>query len=333
MDRVRSALRVRGYSPRTERAYVHWILRFVGHHGMRHPSEMGAAEIQTFLEHLADPGQVAAATQNQALAAILFLYREVLRLDIGEVGDLVRAKRPHRLPVVLTPSEVAAVLEALQGTMRLIAALLYGSGLRLLEAASLRVKDVDLERLEIVVRDGKGRQDRVTTLPGALVDTLRHHLIATRKLHERDREEGAGWVETPDALLRKYPNAGREWPWQWVFPATRRYEHAATGQVRRHHLHETAIQKAVRHAGLTAGLAKPVHCHALRHSFATHLLEAGSDIRTIQELLGHKDVSTTMIYTHVLNRGGLGVRSPLDLLPRLAQTEVAEEAGRGRRRR
>lgn len=341
LDQVRRALRVRGYSPRTERAYVHWIVRYLAHHGMRHPREMGAVEIRGFLEHLAAVERVAASTQNQCLAALLFLHAEVLGVPVDALGDFVRAKRPHRLPVVLTPEEVVAVLDRLEGTMALIGALLYGSGLRLLELATLRVKDLDLERAEIVVRDGKGRRDRVTTLPRSLIERLRAHLERVRHLHERDVAEGAGWVQLPDALRRKYPNAGREWPWQWVFPATRRYVDPATGEVRRHHLHETAIQRAVRQAGLAAGVSQRVHCHALRHSFATHLLEAGSDIRTIQELLGHRDVSTTMIYTHVLNRGGLGVRSPLDRLVAGTRLERGgelparsgeDEAGRSRRR-
>lgn len=256
LDRVRAALRVRGYSPRTERAYVRWVVRFVAHHGMRHPGGMGAPEIHAFLEHLAGETHVAASTQNQALAAVLFLYGEVLRVPIGKLGDFARAKRPHRLPVVLTRGEVQAVLARLGGTMKIIASLLYGSGLRLLEVATLRVKDIDLERLEIVVRDGKGRKDRVTTLPRSLVGALRDHLGDVWRLHERDLVEGAGWVELPDALRRKYPSAAREWPWQWVFPATRTYVHAETGEIRRHHLHETAIQRAVREAGLAAGIGK-----------------------------------------------------------------------------
>ncbi|MBK6512626.1 MAG: integron integrase [Polyangiaceae bacterium] len=311
-DRVRGALRVRRYSPRTERAYLGWIRRFILHHGKRHPRDLGPDHITQFLTELATHQKVSASTQNQALAALLFLYVDVLGVQIATLGELVRAKRPHRIPVVLSAGEVAALLAQLREPFHLIASLLYGGGLRLLEAARLRVKDVDLERGEISVRDGKGRRDRVAPLPERLRGPLRHHLTRVRDLHQEDLRAGAGWVETPDALHLKYPNAGRDWPWQWIFPATRRYHHPETGQGRRHHLHETAIQRAVRTATLQAGIPKPVHCHTLRHSFATHLLERGYDIRTIQELLGHRDVSTTMIYTHVLNRGGLGVRSPLD---------------------
>jgi integron integrase len=261
-------------------------------------------------EHLGR--HVAPSTQNQALAALLFLYVHVLSVPLARLGDFTRAKRPHRVPIVLTPGEVAAVLNQMRGVPALMASLLYGAGLRLLECAHLRVKDLDLERLEIVVRDGKGRRDRLTMLPEGMVDPLRRHLAWARDQHAADVVAGAGWVELPDALDRKYPNAAREWPWQWVFPATRTYREPVTGRTRRHHLHETVLQGAVREAVLATGMAKRASCHTLRHSFATHLLEGGYDIRTIQELLGHRDVSTTMIYTHVLNRGGLGVRSPLD---------------------
>jgi integron integrase len=240
------------------------------------------------------------------------LYVQVLAIPLAGLGEFTRAKRPQRVPSVLAQTEVATVLEQMIGVPALMASLLYGAGLRLLECARLRTKDLSFERLEIVVRDGKGRRDRITMLPQRMVDPLRRHLEGVRELHARDVAAGAGWVELPDALDRKYPNAAREWPWQWVFPATRTYVDAATGRVRRHHLHETALQRAVREAVLAAGLSQRASCHTLRHSFATHLLEGGYDIRTIQELLGHQDVSTTMIYTHVLNRGGLGVRSPLD---------------------
>lgn len=273
---------------------------------------LGAPEIEAFLDHLATSRAVSASTQNQALAALLFLYIRVLDRPPTLAWGFARGKRPEHLPVVLTPTEVVAVLERLDGAPRLMASLLYGAGLRLMECASLRVKDLELERREIRVRDGKGQKDRVAPLPRRLLEPLQAHLVEVRRLHEVDLAKGGGWVALPNALDRKYPNAGREWPWHWVFPATRTYVDGATGQVRRHHLHETVLQRAVRDAALAAGLAKRVSCHVLRHSFATHLLEAGYDIRTIQELLGHKDVATTMIYTHVLNRGGLGVRSPLD---------------------
>lgn len=312
LDRVREELRVRHYSPRTEEAYVFWVRRFVRYHGLRHPSELGVDAVSGFLTHLANDAHVAASTQNQALAALLFLYSRVLGRPIEQDADFVRAKRPRRLPVVLCPSEVERVLAQLDGMKRLMAELLYGSGLRLSECVALRVKDVCFERWEVVVREGKGDKDRVTMLPHVVEPRLREHLNAVKLLHERDLAAGAGWVALPSALGGKYPNAGREWPWQWVFPATRRYRHRPTGQVRRHHFHDTALQKAVRTAVLAARLSQRASSHSLRHSFATRLLEMGYDIRTIQELLGHRSVTTTMIYTHALNRGGLGVQSPLD---------------------
>lgn len=331
LDQVRAELRLRHYSPRTEKAYLAWVLRYVRHHGTRHPRELGAEHVTAFLTHLATEQKVSASTQNQALAALLFLYVDVLRKPLAELEGLVRAKRPHRIPVVLTQAEVQRLLEQLDGPVHLVAGLLYGAGLRLLEAARLRVKDLDLERREIRVRDGKGRRDRVTPLPRSLLAELEAHLQRVARQHQADLAAGAGWVELPDALRAKYPRAGREWPWQWVFPATRRYTHPETGEQRRHHLHETVIQRAVREAALAAGISKRAHCHTLRHSFATHLLESGYDIRTIQELLGHRDVSTTMIYTHVLNRGGLGVRSPLDELPtRGPRPDRSSEPGSGR---
>ncbi|MBI1727808.1 MAG: integron integrase [Candidatus Rokubacteria bacterium] len=312
LDRVREAIRVRHYSRRTEKTYVGWIRRYIFFHGKRHPAEMGAPEITRFLTSLAGESKVAASTQNQALSALLFLYREVLLQEVPWLDDLVYAKRPKHLPVVLTREEVRAVLGQIHGVPRLMAFLLYGAGLRLLECARLRIKDVDPGRNQIVVREGKGDKDRLTMLPAAIKADLLQHLEAVRVQHQLDLQAGAGWVELPGALARKYPNAGREWPWQWVFPATRIYVDRQSGQRRRHHLHESVLQRAVRAAALRAGIAKRVSCHTFRHSFATHLLEDGHDIRTVQELLGHHDVSTTMIYTHVLNRGPGAVRSPAD---------------------
>jgi len=273
---------------------------------------MGAAEITQFLSALAVQRNVAASTQNQALSALLFLYRSVLEQELPWLEDVVRARKPERLPVVLTRDEVRAVIRELDGPARLLALLLYGAGLRVLEAARLRVKDVDFARNELVVRGGKGDRDRVTMLPGAVKSDLAKHVEVVRAQHEADLRQGAGWVELPWALARKYPNAGRAWGWQWVFPATRMYLHQDTGQRRRHHLHESVLQRAVKVAMRQAGLAKHASCHTFRHSFATHLLEDGHDIRTVQELLGHRDVSTTMIYTHVLNRGPAAVQSPAD---------------------
>jgi integron integrase len=312
LDRVRGALRVRHYSLRTEQAYVQWIRRFVLYHGTRHPDAMGGPEVSAFLSHLAVDGGVSASTQNQALNALVFLYRDVLGRPLGDLGSLVRARTQRRLPVVLTRGEVRRLLAGLPGVHHLMASLLYGSGLRLMECVRLRVKDLELERLEVLVRDGKGRRDRVTTLSRSLLGALRGQLERARLAHEADLAEGYGDVWLPDALAKKYPSAGREWIWQWVFPAERRSFDPRGGVVRRHHVHEASLQRAVRRAVRGAGIAKPASCHTLRHSFATHLLEAGYDIRTVQELLGHRSVATTMIYTHVLNRGGRGVRSPLD---------------------
>lgn len=308
-------MRLRRLSSRTEKAYLYWMLRYWEFCGRRRPEELGASEASAFLNHLATDQQVSASTQNQALAAILFLYRNVWSMDLPWLDDLIRAKRSQRLPVVMTARETHAVLEAMDGVPKLIASLLYGSGLRLLEACSLRVKDVDFGKRMITVRQGKGDKDRVTMLPGSLIDALQDHLHGVREQHERDLAAGAGWVALPHSLAIKLPNAGHEWVWQWVFPATRRYIDRETGQLRRHHLHETVVQRAVRQAVIACDLGKRVTCHTFRHSFATHLLEAGYDIRTIQELLGHRDVSTTMIYTHVLNRGASGVVSPADRLP------------------
>ncbi len=312
LDRVRDAIRARHYSRRTEKAYVGWIRRFILFHARRHPAEMGAAEITAYLTHLATHRRVSASTQNQALSSLLFLYREVLEKEVEGLDRMVRAKRPVRLPTVLDRREVEALLAQLHGTPWLVAALLYGSGLRLLEALGLRVKDLNLATGEIAVRDGKGRKDRVTVLPDRLGAPLAAHLEQVKRRHEQDLAAGEGCAPLPDALTRKYPRAGWEWGWQWVFPAARFYVDRGSGRRHRHHLHESVIQRAVHEAALRAGLTRPASPHTLRHSFATHLLESGYDIRTIQELLGHQDVSTTMIYTHVLNRGGRGVRSPLD---------------------
>jgi integron integrase len=312
LDRVRASLHARHYSPRTVQAYVGWIRRYMVFHGKRHPDQMGGVEVGAFLSNLAIAGKVSASTQNQALAALLFLYQQVLGRELEWLGDLVHAKRPQQVPVVLRRQEVRDLLARLEGPVWLVCSLLYGAGLRLLEALRLCVKDIDLDRCEIIVRRGKGGKDRRTVLPNASVEPLRTHLAAVKKMHEADLGTGAGAVALPDALERKYPNASREWNWQWVFPSTRPYTDRDTGEKRRHHLHETVIQRAVHQAAIASDITKPVTPHTLRHSFATHQLEDGYDIRTIQELLGHRDVSTTMIYTHVLNRGGLGVRSPLD---------------------
>lgn len=312
LESVSDALILRHYSPKTREAYVGWVRRFVLFHGLRHPASMGAREVAAFLSHLATRGNVSASTQNQALAALLFLYGEVLHQPLEFVGGVVHAKRPMRLPVVMSRDEVKAVLGKLSGTWHLMASLLYGSGLRLLECAALRVKDIDFTAGQILVRRGKGQKDRVTVLPRSTMDPLSEHLVRVHELHQRDLQDGAGMVGLPGALRAKYPNASRDWPWQWVFPATRRHIDEQTGEQRRHHIHETALQRAVHAAVSAAGLSKPVSCHTFRHSFATHLLEAGYDIRTIQKLLGHHDLRTTMLYTHVVNRGPLGVKSPLD---------------------
>jgi integron integrase len=314
LDQVREAIRTRHYSRRTEEAYVGWIRRFILFNGKRHPDTMGEPEVTRFLSSLAVERKLSAVTQTQALSAILFLYREVLRHELGWLKDVVRAKAPRRLPVVLTRAEVHSVLRELTGTTWLVALLLYGSGLRLLEALRLRVMDLDFGVNQVTVRGGKGQKDRVTMLPVASRDPLTRHLETVRLQHERDLERDSGWVELPAALTRKYPNAGRELGWQWVFPASRHYVDLATRQRRRHHLHETVMQRAVHDAVRKADIRKHASCHTFRHSFATHLLEDGYDIRTVQELLGHRDVGTTMIYTHVLNRGGKGVLSPADKL-------------------
>jgi integron integrase len=300
------------YSIRTEEAYINWIRRYILFHDKRHPMEMGSREIEAFLTHLAVDEQVAASTQNQAFHALLFLYREVLKQELEDSIHAIRAKKPKRLPTVLTRAEVRAVLEAMDGAHQLMAKLLYGCGLRLMECVRLRVKDVDFGGNQIVVRDAKGMKDRVTMLPERLKVPLQEHLLRVKLTHDDDLAKGYGRVYLPYALERKYPNANRQWGWQYVFPSPSLSKDPRSGDVRRHHLNENSLQKAVKKAVQMTSINKPVNCHTFRHSFATHLLEDGYDIRTVQELLGHKDVSTTMIYTHVLNRGGLAVRSPLD---------------------
>jgi integron integrase len=312
LDQVHEAIRRRYFSRRTEEAYVHWIKRFIYFSGKRHPATLGEAEVTAFLNHLAAERKVAASTQNQALSALLFLYKEVLGRELPWLDGVQRVTRPPRLPTVLTRSEAERLLAQLDGIPWLLASLLYGAGLRVMECLRLRVKDVDFAYRQILVRDGKGEKDRVTMLPAAAIDPLRAHLERVRLLHARDLREGFGEVHLPYALARKYPRAGYEWCWQYVFPSKCRSADPESGVIRRHHLDESVPQRAVKEAARAAVIAKPVSCHTLRHSFATHLLEAGYDIRTVQELLGHSDLSTTMIYTHVLNKGGRGVQSPLD---------------------
>jgi integron integrase len=312
LDRLRQEIRVRHYSLRTESAYVDWARRYIHFNAKRHPQDLGAAEVGEFLSHLANERNVSASTQNQAKSALLFLYGQVLGIDLPWLDEVVSARVARRLPVVLTPSEVRSLLHELKGTIGLIASLLYGTGMRLLEGLRLRVKDVEFERRELLVRDGKGRKDRVTVLPENLMLPLRDQLQHVRQLHDADLRAGFGAVWLPDALAVKYPSAERAWGWQWVFPSPVRSTDPRSGEVRRQHLMEGSVQRAVAGAARRAGIVKPCSPHVLRHSFATHLLQAGYDIRTVQELLGHSDVKTTMIYTHVLNRGGRGVRSPLD---------------------
>lgn len=313
LDQVREAIRLRHFSRKTEQAYVRWIIRFVRFHRMRHPATLGAPEVTAFLSNLALGRGVAASTQNQALAAVLFLYRDVLRQPVGWLAGLVRASGRRRLPIVLTREEVRKIIHRMSGPARLASLLMYGGGLRLLEALRLRVKDIDLSKSQIVVRGGKGNRDRITMSPESARLLLNRHLERVKLLHERDLACNGGRVELPGALARKYPSAEREWGWQWVFPG-RRLRRGRPADGMRHHLHPTAVQRAFRAAVQRSGVPKAASCHTLRHSFATHLLEAGYDIRSVQELLGHRDVRTTMIYTHVLNRGPLGVRSPADLL-------------------
>lgn len=311
LDQVREVLRVKHYSLHTEKTYVDWIKRFIFFHGKRHPRDMGAAEVQAFLSDLAVRGNVSASTQNQALNALVFLYRQVLHLEIGALDELVRARRPRRMPTVLAREETQRVLAALSGTYQLLGRLLYGTGLRLMECLRLRVKDIDFAMNHIIVRNGKGDKDRVTMLPESLKGQLQDHLRRVKILHEQDLAAGHGEVYLPEALARKYPAAARQWAWQYAFPSARL--DTRSGKNRRHHLDEQALQRAVRAAVKLAAINKPASCHTLRHCFATHLLEAGYDIRTVQELLGHAHVNTTMIYTHVMNRPGVGARSPLDM--------------------
>lgn len=313
LDRVREAARVRHLSLRTEKAYVHWAKRYILFHGKRHPLEMGESEINVFLTYLAVEGRVSPSTQTQALCALLFLYRTVLSREIGDL-ELVRAKKRRKLPLVLTPAEVRGILSFLEGADHLFFALLYGTGLRLTEGLRLRVKDLDFSYDQILVRDGKGAKDRVTMLPSSLKGSLTEHLKEVRRLHQKDLREGFGRVQLPHALEVKYPSAATEWGWQFVFPGPTRSRDPRTGERRRHHVHERSVQKDFQQAVRKAGIVKPATCHTLRHSFATHLLHSGYDIRTVQELLGHRSVKTTMIYTHVLNRGGRGVLSPVDQL-------------------
>lgn len=313
LDQVRDRIRTKHYSLRTETQYTQWIKRFILFHGKRHPQAMGSAEIEAFLTHLAVAGKVSASTQNQALSALLFLYKEILSIDLPWLNEIVRAKQPQRLPTVLTRTEVQAILVRMSGTYGLMANLLYGTGMRLMECVRLRVKDVDFERREILIRDGKGAKDRITMLPESLADPLQAHLLHRRTLFDDDSRLGKASVYLPDALERKYPNAATEWAWQYIFPSGSFSIDPRSGAERRHHIDEKLLQRAMKKAVQASGITKLATPHTLRHSFATHLLDSGYDIRTIQELLGHKDVHTTMIYTHVLNKGGRGVRSPLDM--------------------
>jgi integron integrase len=314
LDQLRKAVRVRHYSIRTENIYCDWVRRFILFHDKRHPRDMAAEEVTAFLTYLANERNVSASTQNQAKSALLFLYKQVLGIELPWLDEIVQAKRSTRLPVVLTPREVRELLGATQGTMGLVVGLLYGTGMRLLECLRMRVKDVELTRREILIREGKGNKDRVTVLPENLVLPLQKHLVRVKTLHDADLAAGFGEVYLPDALVHKYPNAARHWGWQWVFPSPVHSMDPRSGAQRRHHIYSESVQRAVREAARHVGINKPCTPHVLRHSFATHLLQAGYDIRTVQELLGHSDVKTTMIYTHVLNRGGRGVVSPLDAL-------------------
>src|SRR3989304_3366115 len=314
LDQVREVIRKKHYSIRTEQAYVDWIKRYILFHQKRHPKDMGENEIARFISFLAMEKKVAASTQNQALNAIVFLYKQVLHIELGDFGHTERAKNPERLPTVMTKTEVGQVLASMSGVHQLMAKLLYGCGLRLMECVRLRVKEIDFGQNQVIIREGKGMKDRSTMLPAQLKPALLEHLERVRIIHEQDIKDGLGEVYLPFALARKYLDAAREWGWQYVFPSERISKDPRSDKMRRHHIDESGLQRAVQKAVRRAGLAKPASPHTFRHSFATHLLEAGYDIRTVQELLGHKDVSTTMIYTHVINKGGMGVQSPLDAL-------------------
>lgn len=314
LDQVRSVIRTMHYSYKTEKTYIHWIKRFIFFHNKKHPIDMSEKEINEFLTHLAVKGKVSSSTQNQALCAIIFLYKHVIKKEIGDLGNMVWAKKPKKIPVVFTRREVKMIIEQLSGVYRIMANLLYGAGLRLTECLKLRVKDIDFEYSQIIVRDGKGQKDRVTPLPESIKGSLLDHIEKVRKQHDSDLRSGFGEVYLPFALEKKYKNANKEWGWQYVFPASRISTDPATGIKRRHHLDESVLQKAVKTAIKKAGINKHAGCHNFRHSFATHLLEDGYDIRTVQELLGHEDLNTTMIYTHVMKKGGLGVTSPADRL-------------------
>lgn len=314
LDQLRDRIRLKHYSRRTEDAYLDWAKRYILYHNKRHPQEMGKKEIEGFLTYLATERQVAAATQNQAKAALQFLYKEVLEIQLPWLDEVEQAKKPKRLPVVLTEKEVNSLLAHVPQAYALLARLMYGTGMRLLEGLRLRVQDLDFERAELLIREGKGGKDRVTMLPQSLLKPLQEHLKQVKQVHEQDLLKGYGEVWLSESVARKYPNAGREWIWQYVFPSARLSVDPRSGVTRRHHLDEKGLQRAIKQAAVDAGLTKNVTPHTLRHSFATHLLQAGYDIRTVQELLGHKDVQTTMIYTHVLNKGGMGVMSPLDRL-------------------
>jgi integron integrase len=312
LEQLLVTLRTRRYSIRTEQSYESWVTRFISFNENREPEKLGSGEVVSFLQHLAVQRNVAESTQNQALNALVFFYDKVLKQPLGDIGNFARAKRPKRLPVVLTRSEITKIFEQMTGRQKLMASLLYGTGMRLMDCIRLRVQDIDFGYRQIVIRDGKGKKDRVVPLPERIVDNLKAHLALVHETHKADLEKGLGETYLPDALNRKYPNAAKEWGWQYVFPSGRLSVDPRSGKTRRHHIHENGLQKAIKKAAQQLQIPKRVNCHALRHSFATHLLESGYDIRTVQELLGHADVSTTMIYTHVLNRGGKGVQSPLD---------------------